>query len=150
MKLPQYAIGKDYLYYFYRFVVLRWELEWKNSRFLISEGTLKEYCENNKISIKSFPTADELRIAIDTLYEEQTTDNNGAIWFVRVDTKPKDLLRHLRNCFAHGNYMWRQKHKAQCVTINCIDKNRIKAKGFVPLEIFKPLINAALSCMKEG
>lgn len=73
----------------------------------------------------------------------------GILWFVRQDTKPKDTLRHPRNCFAHGNFVKRQKNRVSCVVIENIDKGRIKAKGFVPLDMLNGLVRAASSCLVD-
>ena len=145
-KAHQYSIGKQNLYFFYRFVILRWELEWFDQKFLMSEGALKKYCQEHNISIKSFESADKLGAAISSDYEAEESEVKGILWFVRQDTKPKDTLRHLRNCFAHGNYKKRQKNRVQCVVMENIDKGRVKAKGFLPIEKLNELVCAASSC----
>jgi hypothetical protein len=145
-KIHQYSVGKDNLYYFYRFVILPWELEWQDQKFLMTEGGLGKYCQDQKIDIKSFESADKLSTALAMEYEVVEKNMVGILWFVRQDTKPKDTLRHLRNCFAHGNYNKRQKNRVPCVVIENIDKNRVKAKGFIPIEKLDGLVRAARSC----
>jgi len=103
-KIHQYNIGKDNLYCFYRFIVLPWELEWSDKKFLVSQGTLQNYCTDHRINIKSFSSVDKLIQAIESKYEIEQKNVNGILWFVRQESKAKDTLRHLRNCFAHGNY----------------------------------------------
>jgi hypothetical protein len=145
-KIHQYSVGKENLYFFYRSVILPWELEWANRKFLVSEGNLRKYCQEHDINIKSFESADKLGEAIATEYEAEETRVTGILWFVRQDTKPKDTLRHLRNCFAHGNYKKRQKNRAPCIVIENIDKEKVKAKGFMPLDMLNGLVRAASSC----
>ncbi|MEJ1412736.1 MAG: hypothetical protein RPU90_04050 [Candidatus Sedimenticola sp. (ex Thyasira tokunagai)] len=117
-----------------------------NQKFLMSEGGLGKYCHDHKIDIKSFDSADRLSAAIATEYKHEEKDIAGILWFVRQETKPKDTLRHLRNCFAHGNFRKRQKNRTQCIVIENIDKGRVKAKGFLPIEKINGLVRAASSC----
>ncbi len=145
-KNHQYSIGKDNLYLFYRFIVLPWELEWAGRKFLMNRGDLKKFCIKNKISIKSYESIDKLNKALSSEYLLEEKNNSGMFWFVRVDTKPKDTLRHLRNCFAHGNYRKRQKNKIPCVEIKNIHKNKVRAQGFIPLDLLKELVRSAKSC----
>ena len=125
--------------------MLPWELEQKNLTYAISEGNLKLFCKKENIDIKSFPSASELKIAL-RKFDNEAKNRNGLIWFVRRDQKPKDLLRHLRNAFAHGHFQRRQKNKRNCVCLECIDNSSVKAKGFIPLENLKGLVNSANSC----
>jgi hypothetical protein len=145
-KIYQYSVGKENLYFFYRFVILPWELEWANQKFLMSECNLGKYCQEKNISIKSFESTDKLGNAIASEYKAEETKYTGVFWFVRQDTKPKDTLRHLRNCFSHGNYKKRQKNRVPCIVIENLDKGRVKAKGFLPIEKLKGLVRAASSC----
>jgi len=145
-RILQYSIGKENLYYLYRFIVLPWELDWSSCKFLISEGNLKEYCDNHRIIIKSFDSTDKLSKAIASNYQTEEANCKGMLWFVRQDTKPKDTLRHLRNCAAHGNYRKRQINGVSCFAINNLDRNITKARGFIPLELLKGLVCAAESC----
>ena len=112
----------------------------------MSEGRLKAFCETNDINIKSFESTDKLNDELSKEYKSQEKKNKGMLWFVRKDTKPKDTLRHLRNCFAHGNFSKRQKNREPCVVIKNIDKNKIKAQGFIPLTMLKDLVRAVESC----
>ncbi|UBX50469.1 hypothetical protein LDO51_06700 [Providencia alcalifaciens] len=145
-KIQQYSIKKDYLYFFYRFIILRWELEWSSQKLVMSKSCLNKYCQNQKISIKSFESSEKLKVAIAESYKNEEKAYSGILWFVRMDTKPKDTLRHLRNTFAHGNYKKQQKSGSQCIAIENIDRKKIKAKGFIPLDKLKGLVNAASSC----
>lgn len=145
-RIHQYTIGKDHLYYFYRFVVLPWELEWSDQKFLLEAGALRDYCRDHGISIKSFDSTNKLNEAISSQYEEVRHTAAGMFWFVRHDTKPKDTLRHLRNCFAHGNYEKRQKNRVICISIENIDKGKRKAMGYLPVGGLRDIVNAALSC----
>jgi len=145
-KIHQYSVGKNNLYIFYRFVVLPWELEWANHKFLMSEGNLRKYCKDNNINVKSFESVDKLNAAIVSEYDAEETRAAGILWFVRQETKPKDMLRHLRNCFAHGNYRKRQKNRVPCVVIENVDKEKVKAKGFIPLDMLYGLVRAASDC----
>lgn len=145
-KIYQYSVGKENLYFFYRFIILPWELEWVNQKFLMSEGNLRKYCKEHNINIKSFESTDKLGKAIASEYEVEETECIGVFWFVRQDTKPKDTLRHLRNCFSHGNYKKRQKNRVPCIVIENIDKGRVKAKGFLPIEKLSGIVRAASSC----
>ena len=145
-KTLQYSIGKDNLYFFYRFIVLPWELEWIDCKFLMNEGDLKKFCEKNGINIKSYESTEKLNEALSSTYPLEEKNNKGMLWFVRQDTKPKDTLRHLRNCFAHGNYRKRQKNRTPCVVIKNIDKNKVKAQGFIALDQLKGLVRSAESC----
>ena len=61
-KTNQFTVGKDNLYFFYRFVILPWEFEWVNQKLLMSEGNLRKYCKEHNIAIKSFESADKLLI----------------------------------------------------------------------------------------
>ena len=147
--IHQYSIGKDNLYFFYRFIILRWELEWVNYKFISNRGDLTSFCEANKINIKSFESADKLNKAITSDYKSQEAISNGMLWFVKQETKPKDALRHLRNCVAHGSYRKRQKKRTPCIAINNIDKNILKAQGFIPVSLLNNLIHAIVSCKVE-
>jgi hypothetical protein len=142
----QYKAGKDNLYYFYRFIVLRWELEWSAQNFLIAEGDLQDFCYEHKISIKQYPSTAKLNEAISKEFEAATNKYDGLIWFIAKDTKPKDALRHLRNTFAHGNFRKRQKNGVDCIVFENIDKKLIKAKGYIPLKLLKPFVEALVSC----
>ncbi len=142
----QYSIGKNNLYFFYRFIVLRWELEWENCKFLVNAGDLKKFCVENEINIKSYESTDKLNEALLSEYPSEEKSNKGMFWFVRKDTKPKDTLRHLRNCFAHGNFTKRQKNRVPCIVIKNIDKRKIKAQGFIPLSLLKGLVRSAEGC----
>lgn len=144
-KPPQYRIEKEWLYYFYRQVILPWEIDWKSSKFLIERGSLRDFCEQDNFSIKSFASAKELEYAMKE-YDDCIRLNRGALWFVRREQKPKDVLRHLRNAFAHGHFSKRQKNNTMCVDISCIDNKILKARGFVPLKSLKRMVNAAWSC----
>jgi hypothetical protein len=145
-KAPQYKAGKDNLYYFYRFIVLRWELEWSGQKFLIAKGDLQDFCYEQKISIKQYPSTAKLNEAISKDFEAASNKYDGLIWFNTKDTKPKDALRHLRNTFAHGNFCKRQKNGVDCIVFENIDKKQIKAKGFIPLKLLKPFVEALVSC----
>jgi hypothetical protein len=145
-KLKQFSVGKERLYFFYRFIILPWELEWANKKFLLAEGELSKFCQEHNINIKSFDSSAKLGEALSTVYENEANKSAGVIWFVRKDTKPKDTLRQLRNCFAHGNYTKRQKNKTQCLVIENIDNGTVKAKGVLPLETLRGLVRAASSC----
>ena len=145
-KNSQYTIGKEYLYYIYRFIILPWELEWKNEKFLISEGKLREFCNSNNINLKSFESSQKLENELMKEYEAQEKCSNGIIWIVRRETKPKDILRQLRNCFAHGHFVKRQKNNEPCIVIENMHKGRITAKGYVPLSKLKALMGSLLSC----
>lgn len=145
-KIHQYSIGKENLHYFYRFIILPWELKWLNQRFLMSEGDFRKYSREHNINIKSFESTDKLNNAIISEYEAKAKETTGIFWFVRRDTKPKDTLRHLRNCFSHGNFKKRNKNRTPCIVIENIDKGRIKAKGFIPINEIKLLVRAASSC----
>lgn len=144
--LNQYSIGKEHIYFFYRFVILTWELEWVNKKFLLAEGELRKFCQENNINIKSFDSAAKLAEGISTNYKSEANVSVGILWFVKKDTKPKDTLRHLRNCFAHGNFTKRQKNKAPCLMIENIDNGTLKAQGFLPLGVLNGLVRAANSC----
>ena len=146
MKINQYSVGKEHLYNFYRFIILPWELEWVNQAFHISEGNLRDFCRKNNINIKSFESSRKLSEAISSEYDSQEKQLTGILWFVRKETKPKDTLRHLRNCFAHGNFKKRQRNKAPCVVIENIDSGHVKAKGLLPLEKLSELVSSASSC----
>lgn len=146
MTANNYSAGKDNLYYFYRFIILPWEFEWVNSKFHMGEGNLGKYCQEHNISIKSFDSADKLGRAISTDYEAEKNKAAGILWFVRSDTKPKDTLRHLRNCFAHGNFKKNQKNRVQCISIENRDNGKVKAQGFVPIDKLHGLVDAATSC----
>ncbi len=145
-KIQQYAVGKDNLNYFYRFIILPWELEWKDKKFLMDKGSLRNYCKEKSINIKSFESTDKLDEAIRTKYQAEEHKTVGIFWFVRKDTKPKDILRHLRNCLAHGNFKRQQKNRNPCISIENIDKGRVKAKGFIPIDELSRLVRAARSC----
>jgi hypothetical protein len=145
----QYKTGKEHLYYFYRFILLRWELEWASQSFLISEGDLKDFCYRNKISIKQYPSTAKLNEAITKEFKAASNKYDGVIWFNKKDPKPKDALRHLRNTFAHGNFRKRQKNGVDCIVFENIDKKQVKAKGFIPLKLLKPFVEALLSCRVE-
>lgn len=145
-RIHQYAVGKEQLYFFYRFVVLPWELEWSNQKFLMAEGNLGKYCQEHGISLKSFGSADKLSKAISAEYKTLEKTATGIFWFVRNDTKPKDTLRHLRNCFAHGNFKKRQKNRIACIAIENIDKGKTKAVGYLPIGSLEDLVRAVLSC----
>jgi hypothetical protein len=145
-KIFQYSIGKDNLYFFYRFIVLPWELEWINCRFLVNAGDLKKFCMENEINIKSYESTDKLNEALLSEYQLEEKSSKGMLWFVRQDTKPKDTLRHLRNCFAHANYKKRRKNRVPCVVIKNIDRGKIKAQGFIPLNLLKDLVRSAEGC----
>lgn len=145
-KVPQYKTGKEYLYYFYRFIVLRWELEWSSQQFLIAEGDLQDFCYEHRISIKQFSTTAKLNDAINNEFKTASGKYKGIIWFNKNDTKPKDALRHLRNTFAHGNFRKRQKNGVDCIVFENIDKKQIKAKGYIPLKLLKPFVEALVSC----
>ncbi|OWF73577.1 hypothetical protein B4903_21805 [Yersinia frederiksenii] len=145
-KIKQYLVGKDNLYFFYRSIILPWELEWTSQKFLVAQSDLNEYCQKQKISIKSFPSIDQLRKSIAEDYEREAKIHSGILWFLKGETKPKDTLRHLRNCFAHGNYTKSQKNGKKCILIENIDNNRIKAKGFLPVDKLRGLVCAASSC----
>lgn len=149
-KAHQYKIGKDNLYYFYRFIILRWELEWSDQKFLIAEGDLQDFCYEHKISVKQYPSTAKLNEAISKEFEVASKKYVGLIWFVAKDTKPKDALRHLRNTFAHGNFRKRQKNGVDCIVFENIDKKQVKAKGFIPLKLLKPLIEAIQTCKVES
>ncbi len=139
----QYTVGKDQLYFFFRFVILPWELEWANQKFLLREGDFAKFCQEKNIDVKSFSSAAKLSEALAAAYESDAKRFSGLFWFVRIDTKPKDTLRQLRNCFAHGSYIKRQKNRVQCLVIENIDKGSIKAKGFLPLGSLKGFVGAA-------
>jgi len=145
----QYKAGKENLYYFYRFIVLRWELEWSNEKFLLSVGELKDFCYENKISIKQYDSTAKLNKALNEEFKTASEKYKCVIWFNKKETKPKDVLRHLRNTFAHGNFRKRQKNRVDCIVFENIDNKQIKAKGFIPLNLIKPLINALQSCKVE-
>jgi hypothetical protein len=145
-KAPQYKAGKDNLYYFYRFIVLRWELEWSSQKFLIAEGTLQDFCYEHRINIKQYSTTLILNEAIKNNFENASDKYDGIIWFNKKDPKPKDALRHLRNTFAHGNFRKRQKNGVDCIVFENIDKKQIKAKGYIPLKLLKPFVEALVSC----
>ena len=144
--IHQYSIGKDNLYFFYRFIVLPWELEWVDCKFLMNAGDLKKFCAENRIDVKSYESTAKLDQALSSEYPSEEKSNKGMLWFVRQDSKPKDTLRHLRNCFAHASYRKGQKNKTPCVVIKNIDKNKIKAQGFIPLYLLKGLVRSAESC----
>ena len=148
-KIHQYNIGKDNLYYFYRFVVLPWELEWVNRKYLMKAGRLNKYCQEHSINLKSFSSTDKLNEAISTEYDVEKIKFTGLFWLVRHDTKPKDTLRHLRNCFAHGNYQKRQMNRIPCIVIENIDKGAVKAKGFIPIDRLKEFVHAVCSCVAK-
>ena len=124
--IHQYTAGKENLYFFYRFVILRWELEWASKKFSMAEGSLRKYCKEQGINIKSFESADKLDQAIACEYVAAEAKVTGIFWFVRRDTKPKDTLMYLRHCFAHGNYKKRQKNRVQGIVITNIDKGRVR------------------------
>lgn len=145
-RIAQYSIGKENLYFFYRFIVLRWELEWADCKFLSSQGDLRRFTKENDINIKAFESTEKLNEALLSMYPSEEKNRKGILWFVRRDTKPKDILRHLRNCFAHGKYRKRQKNRMPCVVIESIHRSRIKAKGFVPLDMLNGLVRSAESC----
>lgn len=145
-EFKQYSVGKDHLYYFYRSVILPWELDWAKKKFLLAEGELNTFCQAHNLNIKSFDSAKKLRYAVSNTYEEDAKVSAGIVWFVRKDTKPKDLLRQLRNCFAHGNFTKRQKNKTQCIVFENIDKGTLKAQGILPLDVLSDLVRAASSC----
>lgn len=142
----QYSIGKEHIYFFYRFVILPWELEWVNKKFLLAEGELRKFCQGNNINIKSFDSAAKLAEGVSTNYKSEANESAGVFWFVKKDTKPKDTLRQLRNCFAHGNYTKRQKNNTPCLMIENIDNGVLKAKGFLPIGVLSGLVRAANSC----
>jgi len=146
-KIIQYNAGKDYLYYYYRFVILPWELEWSQEKFIKKKGSLDSYCKNKNISIKSFASAEKLKYALTHEYQNIENSFNGVLWFVRSDTVPKDILRHLRNCFAHGNFQMRQKNKIKCIFIKNINSNTIKAQGFIPVDEIRGLVESAKTCL---
>ena len=146
-KIHQYNIGKSNLYYFYRFVVLPWELEWVDREYNMKSGRLNKYCKKHSINLKSFSSTDKLNEAISTEYDIEKTKFSGLFWFVRIETKPKDTLRHLRNCFAHGSYQKRQKDRTQCIVIENINKGLVKAKGFIPINKLKGFVHAICSCI---
>ena len=146
MTAKKYSLGKNNLYYFYRFIILPWEFEWVDMKFLMGEGDFRKYCQENSINIKSFESVDKLDVAISTKYEVEKSAAAGILWFVRNDTKPKDTLRHLRNCFAHGNFIKNQKNRVTCISIENVDKGRVKAKGFMPINKLEGLVYAANSC----
>ncbi|MDN0125269.1 hypothetical protein QVN60_19165, partial [Yersinia aleksiciae] len=149
-KIKQYSLGKDNLYFFYRSIILPWELEWANQKFLVAQGDLNEYCQKQKLSIKSFPSIDQLRESIVEEFESEKKMYSGILWFVRRESKPKDILRHLRNCFAHGNFTKNQKNGSPCIVIENFDKNQIKAKGFLPVDKLRGLVCAASSCESKS
>ena len=145
--ISQYKSGKENLYFFYRFVVLPWELEWCDNKFLMKIGDLDDFCSQNSFSIKSFESTAKLKLALDTKFISETKKYSGAFWFVRKDTKPKDLLRHLRNSFSHGNFTIGQRNRQKCINLQNMDGNHIKAKGFIPLELLKSLVDSSSKCM---
>lgn len=144
-KANQYTVGKEWLHFFYRFVILPWELEWESQQYRLEDSNLNKFCQDNNISIKSFASTAQLREAISKNYESDANRFVGLFWFVRRETKPKDALRHLRNCLAHGHYKKRQKNKVPCLVIENIDKASIKAKGFLPLRSLDGFVRAASS-----
>lgn len=148
-RIAQYKSGKENLYFFYRFIVLRWELEWTDQKFLLSVGELQEFCYVHKISLKSFDSTAKLNKALKEEFKSASDKYEGVIWFNKKDTKPKDVLRHLRNTFAHGNFSKRQKNRINCIVFENIDKKQIKAKGFIPIELIKPLIAALETCRAD-
>jgi len=141
----QYKIGKNILYVFYRFVVLRWEIEWHHQKFLVENGDLRQFESKYQFNIKSFNSTKELNDNLHA-FEAESKKYSGILWFVRQETKPKDILRHLRNAFAHGNFRRRQKNRSVCIVIECIHNKQIKAKGILPLEHIQGLVKAASSC----
>ena len=142
----QYKVGKDWIYFFYRQVVLPWELSWKTSKFLASHGEFRSFCLKEKLSIKSYPTIKELNQAMPA-FEGESKNWNGMLWFVRREQKPKDVLHHLRNAFAHGQFRKRQKNRRDCIFIECTFKNSLRAKGYIPLQAIKGLVHASSSTM---
>lgn len=145
-KVVQYNAGKENLYYFYRFIVLKWELEWSNQKFLISTGSFKEFCNKNKINVKQYDSTVKLNIALNNEFKTESKKYSALVWFNKNETKPKDALRHLRNTFAHGNFCKRQKNGVDCIVFENIDKKQIKAKGYIPLKLLKPFVEALVSC----
>jgi hypothetical protein len=145
-QVVQYKVGKENLYYFYRFIILRWELEWSGQKFLIAEGDLQDFCYVNKLNIKQYPTTAKLNEAINKEFGPASDKYDGLIWFIGNDTKPKNALRHLRNTFAHGNFRKRQKNGVDCIVFENLDKKLIKAKGYIPLKLLKPFVEALVSC----
>lgn len=108
-------------------------------------GSLRKFCESENFSIKSYESAAALKNAMED-YDEECKLRNGVLWFVRRDQKPKDVLRHLRNAFAHGHFSKRQKNRQECLDIQCIDKGTLKARGFIPFTTMKRVVDAARAC----
>ena len=144
-KPNHYRVGKDWLYFMYRQVILPWELEWSTARFHIDQGSLREFCDAEAFSVKAFPSAAELKHAMSEI-EQESRAKRGLLWFVRRDQKPKDTLRHLRNAFAHGLFTARQKNRQNCVDIVAINQGTLKARGFIPLGSLRGFVDAARSC----
>jgi hypothetical protein len=141
-----FSVKKDDLYYFYKNIVLEWETEWKAKRFLYSEGSLGSWAHQKSMNLKVFDSTDKLNLALNTEFSSEAKKFRGIFWMVKKDTKPKDTLRHLRNAFSHAHFSKCQKNKIECLAIQCIDKNKIKAQGYIPIDDLKGLITAILTC----
>lgn len=141
----QYNVPKDNLYYLYRFIVLPWEVEWKNLKFSTNEGDLKAYEKDNNILLKCFENINALEVESNKCTNEYKK-YAGVMLFNRTDNKPKAVLRHLRNLSAHGNFRFRMVNKRPCLGFEHYgDDKRLRVIGYIPFDEFNPMIKAIMT-----
>ena len=68
----QMSAGKENLYYFYRFVVLKWELEWFDKKLYVNEVSLKTLFKKESLNIKSFDSTLKLNTALEISFTEES------------------------------------------------------------------------------
>jgi len=142
----QYRVPKEELYFLYRFIILPWEMDWKQGKFITSIGNLKEYEKSRNILLKCFESISDLEVEADN-YPKKFYDYAGVMLFNRTGNKPKAILRHLGHLCAHGHFRSKTVGKRQCLGFkHHSDKdNRLRAIGHLPFDELKPLIRAVIT-----
>lgn len=129
----------------YRFVILPWELEWKNDNFNTSKGNLKSYEKNKNILLKCFDNISDLEAEAKN-YPKEYCSYDGVMLFNKSGNKPKEILRHLRNICAHGNFRVRSVNKRPCLGFShYAEDKRLRVIGHLPFDEVSHLINAVMT-----
>ncbi|MES9902185.1 MAG: hypothetical protein ABW168_05815 [Sedimenticola sp.] len=142
----------DDLFYFYKDIILPWEMEWKDANFVANgEKILNKY-----IKIERKGTSTE----VGTNYVDHCNgldEKCDIIVFLKTrETEPfsKTILRRLRNCFAHGHFSKKNINGKECIKIEnkCnSEEGKYLIVGHTSIEILKELVKAASDQIdKEG
>ncbi len=157
--------SNDDLLYFYKYIILPWEMEWEKINLVADkkevltkyneciENNIDETRENKETIIKYLNSKSNTgKGAVKEEYDDVDCKKYDTIILFNKTTADKKilpfskaLLKRLRNCFVHGHFSKKIINGRKCIMLEdayLCKENERNMIGFISIEHLKALVKA--------